>query len=122
MTSNTPNSYRNLKVWQKSVEFAVLIYKATEEFPKSEQYGLTSQMRRSVVSISSNIAEGQGRGSNKEFAQFLKIALGSCLELETQLLIANKVDLLDDTIISKLLSQSEEIKKMIYSLEKSIRN
>lgn len=80
------NNFRNLEVWNKVVELATYVYQITESFPKAEKYGLTSQMRRSAVSISSNIAEGAGRGSEKEFNHFLNISTGSCYELETQLL------------------------------------
>lgn len=78
------NNFRNLDVWDKAVELATVVYQNTENFPKAELYGLTSQMRRSAVSISSNIAEGAGRGSKNEFKQFLNISTGSCYELETQ--------------------------------------
>jgi four helix bundle protein len=82
------NTYRDLLVWQKAKALAVGIYRATELFPKSELFGLTSQMRRAAVSVASNIAEGQGRGSKPDFAHFLCMARGSLLELETQLEIA----------------------------------
>ena len=87
-------SYRDLVVWQKSVELSVEIYKITSKFPKDELYGLVSQMRRSAVSIPSNIAEGKNRGTRKDFAQFLRISYGSGAELETQLEIAHQLQYL----------------------------
>ena len=90
------HKHKNLKVWQKSVSLATNIYELTKTFPQEERFGITSQIRRAVVSISSNIAEGAGRGSKKEFAQFLSIAYGSCYELDTQLLISNNIGFLSD--------------------------
>jgi len=97
-------SYRDLQVWQKSVELTVTVYKITEAFPKSEQYGLVSQMRRAAVSIASNIAEGHGR-SNKHFAVYLGNALGSLAELETQAEIARRLGYLTDSECGELLEQ-----------------
>ena len=85
MREEISKGYRDLIAWQKGMELAEMVYKITNGFPKEEIYGLTSQMRRSAVSIPSNIAEGQLRTSQKEFAQFVSIALGSCAELSTQL-------------------------------------
>jgi len=109
-----------MKVWDKAVSLATCIYQITESYPKNELYGLTSQIRRSVVSISSNIAEGAGRRSGKEFQYFLDIALGSCYELETQLRISNQLNYLNDDIFDKVLESLFEIQKMIYSLNKSL--
>jgi four helix bundle protein len=86
------HSHKDLIVWQKSMDLVCLVYKLTENFPKSELYGLTSQMRRSAVSIPSNIAEGRRRGSRKEFLQFLRIASASSAELETQIAIAKRLE------------------------------
>ncbi len=91
------STYKDLIVWEKSIELCIDIYKATDRYPKSELYGLTSQTRRSVVAIPSNIAEGQRRGHKQEFIQFLCISFGSGAELETQLIIANKIGYLSDT-------------------------
>lgn len=85
------NTYRDLLAWQKAKALAVDVYRATEGFPKSELFGLTSQMRRAAVSVASNIAEGQGRGSKPDFAKFLCMARGSLLELETQLEISHEL-------------------------------
>ena len=113
------NSYRDLIIWQKSMDLTKLVYQITYSFPKDEIYGLTSQIRRSAVSIPSNIAEGRGRNSNKEFIRFLQISLGSLYELQTQLELAvsfNYVDNID--IINRL---SFEIEKMINSFINSKR-
>ena len=84
------NYFKELKVWQKAIDLVTEIYTKSQEFPKEELYGLTSQIRRSAVSIPSNIAKGCGRKTNKDFANFLGISLGSAFELETQLIIAKK--------------------------------
>lgn len=110
------NSYKGLLVYQKAVELSVAIYRATEEFPKSEIYGLTSQIRRCVVSIPSNIAEGQRRGSKKEYIQFLRVAFGSGAELETQLLISFKVGYLSEDQFNKFDDELEQIMKMLNKL------
>ena len=86
------NNLKELKIWNKAVDLAVEVYKATASFPTDEKFGLVSQTRRAAVSISSNIAEGAGRNSNKEFNNFMGIANGSSFELHTQLLIANKFE------------------------------
>jgi four helix bundle protein len=87
------DAYRDLIAWRKATQLAVEIYRVTQKFPKDELYGLTSQMRRAAVSVASNIAEGKGRYSRKEFAQFLYRARGSLLELETQLFIAQNCNI-----------------------------
>ena len=111
------NQYRNLKVWQKAVALATQVYSATGSFPREEMYGLTSQIRRSVVSIASNIAEGAGRNHEKEFAQFLSVAYGSSYELETQLIIAKNLKYLLDPVFVDLEKELNEIQKMLYSLK-----
>jgi four helix bundle protein len=111
-------AHHKLKVWQRSIDFVIEIYKLTEEFPKSELYGLTSQMRRAAVSIASNISEGAGRNSRKEFKQFLSISQGSVAELETQLIIAEKLGYCSD--INSLFSELDEISKMIIGLIKTL--
>ncbi len=88
------HNYKNLEVWKRSVELATQIYSLTDHYPKEEKYGLVSQIRRCSVSISSNIAEGAGRGSDKEFKLFLNYVLGSSFELETQLLISINLGLI----------------------------
>ena len=97
-------THKDLEVWQLGMDLVEKIYKVTKSFPKEEQYGLTSQMRRSAISIPSNIAEGAARKGNAEFIQFLYIALGSLSELETQFLIAQRLNYLDDISILDLVS------------------
>src|SRR5436190_22601042 len=96
------NTYKDLTVWQKSMDLVVAIYTLTEGFPKSEMYGLTAQMRRSAVSIPSNIAEGRRRGSRKDYRQFLIVAYASGAELETQVEIAKRLGLGADPDYSKV--------------------
>lgn len=114
------NNFRKLKIWNCSVELATDIYAITTRFPKTELYGITSQIRRSVVSISSNIAEGAGRQSRKEFSQFLNIAKGSCYELETQLLISKNLQYVEEDDYLKLEEKLVKIEKMIYALIKKL--
>lgn len=114
------HKYKELKVWQKAVQLSTEVYKLSALLPAEEKYGLTSQMRRAAVSIASNIAEGAGRTSNKEFKQFLAIASGSCYELETQLTIATNVELVDKEESAKLIEILTEVMKMIYMLRKSL--
>lgn len=115
------DNFKNLEVWKKSVHFATLIYKFTSSFPKNETYGLTSQIRRSAVSISSNIAEGAGRESNKEFRYFLNISYGSSCELETQILIAKNLGFLAPDDYDTAHDKLTEIQKMLYSLRNKIK-
>ena len=110
-------SHEDLKVWQKSIKLVTDIYKLTRDFPKSELYGLTNQIRRSAISIPSNIAEGSGRKSKKEYLQFLHISLGSIAELDTQLIIASNLGYLSNKDIRKDLLT---IKKMLIGLIHSI--
>ena len=104
-----------LKIWNKAIDLAVYIYSATSTFPPDERFGLTSQLRRAAVSVPSNIAEGAGRNSKKEFCNFLGIANGSCYEIQTQLIISNKLSLLKDDILDNLLTQLNELQKMNYA-------
>lgn len=110
------NSYKDLKVWQKSIELVVQVYTLTKSFPKEELYGLTSQIRRAAISIPSNIAEGFARRSKKDHIHFLRIAYASGAELETQLIIAAKLEFarqIDFFVINGLV---EEIMKMLNGL------
>ena len=108
-------NYRDLKVWQLSMELACQIYKVTETFPKHELYGLTSQIRRSAVSVPSNIAEGCGR-SQGDFGRFVQIALGSASELEYQLLLARDLEFLQAKQFESLAERTIEVKRMLASL------
>jgi four helix bundle protein len=116
------NNYKELIVWQKAVDLSFNVYKILENFPNDERFGIISQIKRCAVSVPSNIAEGAGRNTDKEFNHFLGIALGSSFELETQLIIANKLEYLDTKVCNNTLDQVTEIQKMIYSLKKSIFN
>ena len=114
------NKLKDLKIWNKAMELTVDVYKATSNFPTDERFGLTSQSRRAAVSIPSNIAEGAGRNSIKEFNNFLGIANGSSYELQTQLVIANKLDLLASEVLEPLLSQIDELQKMTFGFQQML--
>jgi four helix bundle protein len=114
-------SYRDLDVWRLAIEFVKDVYRVTEKFPPSEIYGLTNQLRRAAISIPSNIAEGQGRNSSKEFRQFLAVALGSLAEVETQLIIANGIGYLPASELAKLADDLDIIRKMTKSLAGSLK-
>ena len=114
-------SYRDLDVWKLSIELAKEIYQVTAKFPPTEMYGLTNQLRRAAISIPSNIAEGQGRNSFKEFKQFLAIALGSLAELETQLIISHEIGYLTLDDYGKLSAALDTIRKMIKALANSLK-
>lgn len=115
------NSYRDLLVWQKAMDLVVGCYRLTEGFPKSETYGLSSQLRRAAVSVPANIAEGQGRESIKEYLHHLSIANGSLMELETHLLIAGRLRYAEDRELTPLLAQTSEVGKMLTGLIKSLK-
>lgn len=108
--------FRKLKVWGKSHALALQIYKATSQFPQSEEFGLVSQMRRSSASIPTNIAEGCGRGGRQEFAHFLRIAAGSASELEYQLLLSRDLTFLSEDSYRELSDKIAEIKRMLSAL------
>ena len=114
-------SYRDLLVWQKGIDLVVLSYQATAAFPKSETYGLISQIRRAATSIPANIAEGYGRGSRKEYLQFLMVAQGSPKELETHFIVSEKLAYLTATQKDRLLSQTDELGRMIGSLIRKLK-
>jgi len=114
------NRFKDLKVWQLAMEFVTLIYKLFNKFPKEERFGLCAQMSRSAVSIPSNIAEGAGRNSKKEFKHFLSIALGSAFELETQLIISKNLDYLNQTDLDAMLPKIQHIQNMISKLMNTI--
>lgn len=115
-------SHKDLIVWQKAMDLVVLIYELTLKFPRSELYGITSQMRRAVVSIPSNIAEGWGRKSSKEYHQFMSIAYGSGLELETQLILARRLELAREQDFEKPSAILLEVLKMLNSLTNKARH
>ena len=115
-TARPIRSYRDLKVWQVAMDFVVDCYRHTESFPATERYGLTQQVRRAAVSVPSNIAEGHGRTHLGEYLHSLSIANGSLMELETQLLIGQRLGFLDVDINNALLKRSAEIGKMLRGL------
>ncbi|GAA4311407.1 four helix bundle protein [Nibribacter koreensis] len=114
------HNFRELKVWQEAISLAKQVYEMTAKFPANEKYGLTSQMNRAVVSIASNIAEGAGRNSDKEFVQFLSIALGSAFEVDTQLVLANEFQFLSETYYKSLTIKLNEVQRMLYGFQQSI--
>ena len=111
-------SFREWKVWTLSIDLTVLVYGLTAEFPKSEIYDLSSQMQRAAVSIASNIAEGSARGTRKDFRQFVSIARGSNCELQTQLLIANRLGFAEEHRIGEIEMLSHEVGQMLSGLSK----
>jgi four helix bundle protein len=115
------HNFKELKIWQKALELSVDVYKVTGLFPKEDKFGLISQIKRSAVSIPSNIAEGAGRNSIKEFLYFLSVANGSSYELQTQLLISNKLNFLKDEVLESMLIELDEIQKMNYNFQKTLK-
>jgi len=109
-------SYRDLVVWQRSIQMSVLIYRLTTALPREEIYGLTSQLRRAGVSVASNIAEGYGRASTGEYRQFLGMARGSNMEVQTQLVISRELGLGDTETLNRTEGLSHEVGKMLVSL------
>jgi len=116
------SNFRKILVWQKSISLVTKIYKVTRTFPKEETFGLTSQIRRSSVSIPSNIAEGSGRESNKDFLRFLYISLGSLFEMQTQLEIAKNIIYINEEEFNLLYEDSREIERMLASLIKKLKD
>jgi len=112
--------YRDLIVWQQAMDVAVETYRLTRAFPKDEMFGLTSQMRRAAVSIASNIAEGEGRKSKNEFSHFLGIALGSKSELETQIVLSERVNLLKSSETESIKKSLDDIGKMLTALRRKL--
>ena len=109
-------SYKDLDVWKRSIKLVKDVYNLTEDFPEKEKFGLIAQIRRSAVSVPSNIAEGKTRQHKREYIQFLYIALGSCSELETQIIIARKLDFVDRSNSDIFLEEIDHISRMIRSL------
>ena len=115
-------NFEKLDVWRRAVDFAAFVYDVTKGFPSDERFGITSQMRRAVVSVSSNIAEGSSRSSRQDFARFVELAVGSLYELVSQGFIARKQGLLDEQGFQKLYSESEELIRMLSGLRKHLRS
>jgi four helix bundle protein len=113
--------YKELKVWQQGIEIVDKIYSLTDNFPKDELYGLTNQMRRSALSIPSNISEGFVRNHSKEYIQFLHISLGSCAELETQLIIAHKRNYITQDNFGDVIKDLNYEMRMLVSMIKAVQ-
>jgi four helix bundle protein len=116
------HDFKSLTVWQRSIDLTVEIYSITRNFPGEERYGLISQIRRAAVSIPSNIAEGAGRKSNKEFKHFLSISMGSIFELETQIIVAHRLNLIDELSMKEMSLKICAIQKMLYGLERALKS
>lgn len=114
------NRFKNLEIWKRAIKLTTKIYTVTSGFPDGEKYGLTSQIRRCAVSIGSNIAEGAGRNSEKEFKHFLNMAYGSSCELETQLIIAQNLKYLDREIGGEFIDDVGQLQKMMYAFSKKL--
>ncbi len=114
------HNFRNLKIWQKSRIIVKEVFLLTRDFPSEEKFGLVSQIMRSAYSIPSNIAEGSGRDTSKEFARFLDIALGSAFELETQLILAADISYITESQLKDILNLLQEVQKMIYSFKTTL--
>ncbi|MBL0012668.1 MAG: four helix bundle protein [Flavobacterium sp.] len=115
-------TFRNLLIWQKSMILVTSNYQLTQKFPKEEIFGLTSQIRRCSVSIPSNIAEGYGRQSNKDFARFLNIAVSSLFEYQTQIEIAKNINYINEEEFNQLYEKSRELEAMIISFTKKVNS
>jgi four helix bundle protein len=113
-------NFRELTAWQKALDLVEETYKASKSFPKDELYGLTSQIRRAVVSIPSSIAEGQGRDTTREFRHYLSIAYGSLCEVQTQIFIAQRLTYLKEEQVITLLSMANEVARLINDLSNSL--
>ncbi|MFN2261370.1 MAG: four helix bundle protein [Psychroflexus sp.] len=114
------HNYKELKIWQKSIDLVENVFHLISDFPNSEKYGLIDQIKRSAISVPSNIAEGAGRNSNKDFSRFLSISKGSLNELNTQLVISNRLNFVDNDKLNQVEESINEIQKMIYKFNQSL--
>lgn len=114
------HKYRELEIWKRAIDLTVDVYALTQSFPEDEKFGLTSQIKRAAVSVPSNIAEGAGCNSNKEFNQFLGISTGSIFEVETQLILAERLNFLSSDQIEEVLNRSNELVRMTKSLKSKL--
>jgi len=114
------HKFQDLDIWKRGIDLAESIYKVSKNFPSEEKFGLTSQIRRCAVSIPSNISEGAGRNSNKEFNNFLGIALGSLAEVQTQLVLASKFNFVTEENKNLLMEDIEILRRMIYAFQQKI--
>ena len=119
--SPKPQSYRDLVVWQKSIELAKLLYRLTAKFPADEKFGLISQIRRAAVSVSSNIAEGQARNTTGEFIQFISHAEGSAAELDTQLYLSTELGFVTSAEAAPIFALIDEIRRMLNGLRRRLQ-
>ena len=113
-------NYRELIVWQRAMDLAAAVHRCTRRFPADERFGLTSQIRRAAVSVPSNIAEGQGRGTAAEFRQFLRISRGSLQEVETQLLLAERFEYVTPFEVQPVLNTADEVARLLHRLQASL--
>ena len=116
------HNFRELKIWQRSMDFVVRLYQATATFPKEEQYGLTAQLRKCGISVPSNISEGAGRDTDKQFRHFLEISMGSINEAQTQIELANRLSYLAPEDYEFLIDEAIQIYKMILGFYNSLRD
>jgi four helix bundle protein len=122
LTARPPaRSYQDLIVWQKGIDLVEAIYKQTAQWPSTETFGLTSQVRRAAVSIPANVAEGQGRGNTQDFVRFLTIARGSLRETETHLVIASRLQFLNDQDFQQLRVLTEEVGRLLHGLTRRVQ-
>ena len=115
------HNYRELKIWQRSIEFVVKIYDVSASFPKEERYGLTAQLRSCSVSVPSNISEGAGRSTNRQFKRFLEISMGSINEAQTQIELAYRINYLKKEIYESLVDEALQIYKMILTFYNTLK-
>jgi four helix bundle protein len=121
MDNKNIRTYRDLLVWQKAMQFVMLVYRVTKDFPKEELYGLVGQMRKSAVSIPSNIAEGYGRNSTDDYCRFLQIAIGSLFEIQTQSEISRNLKYIDENTFQEMDEASRELERMLSSMIPKIK-
>ena len=114
------HNFRELKIWQRSMDFVVAVYGITANFPRNEQFGLISQLRRSAVSIPSNIAEGAGRATRPQFRQFLEVAMGSVNEVQTQLELAYRIGFIECGTFEQMAEEAKQIYKMILGFHNTL--
>lgn len=114
------HNFKNLNIWKRSIDLAVDIYETTENFPKSEEFGLKSQLRRCAVSVPSNIAEGSSRSSNKDFNRFLEIGQGSLYEMQTQVIISSRRNFIEINDYEIIENQIIELQKMVTGFQKTL--
>lgn len=115
------HNFKELKVWQKAIDFVIEIYRLSGKFPENEKFGITAQLRRASISISCNISEGSGKSSNKDFNRFLEIAIGSTNEVENLIIICNKLDYISKEETDVVIEKIHEIRKMITGFQKTLK-